>query len=224
MTDANNTDGWKNKSEASSEGDYARTSDAPLEKEKESFIPLPIKVIGLLFSVVVCSIVYWQTQLKIDPSLREDPIESLQNEQRFPAPDIQFTTRDGKLSRLSDYKGKVVLISFWAHWCTPCLVELPSFKVLSEKYADKGLVILPLNLDEKGQAEEQIDKLWEAEKFPFSTFYDNDKISAKAFNVDNLPANFIVDRQGKLAFSSIGSNDWGSSTILDLFNSLVAEN
>jgi thiol-disulfide isomerase/thioredoxin len=185
---------------------------------------MPVKVIGMLLLVVATSIGYWQTQLKHDPSLLEDPVESIQGEQRLPAPDVQFTTRDGKLSRLSNFKGKVVLLSFWAHWCAPCLVELPSFKVLAEKFADKGLVILPINLDEKGQADEQIDKLWNAEKFQFATFYDYEKASAKAFNVDNLPANFVVDRQGKLVFSSIGSNDWSSSTTMDLLSSLISEN
>lgn len=185
---------------------------------------MPVKVIGLLLLVVVTSIGYWQTQLKHDPTLSEDPVESIQGEQRLPAPDVQFTTRDGKLSRLSAYKGKVVLVSFWAQWCAPCLVELPSFKVLAEKFADKGLVVLPINLDEKGQADEQIDKLWNAEKFPFATFYDFEKASAKAFNVENLPANFVIDRQGKLVFSSIGSNDWSSSTTMDLLSALISEN
>ncbi len=174
--------------------------------------------------MVATSVGYWQSQLRHDPTLAEDPVTSLQSEQRFPAPDVQFTTRDGKLGRLSDYKGKVVLVSFWAHWCAPCLVELPSFKVLAEKYADKGLVILPINLDEKGQADTQIDNLWNAEAFPFATFYDFDKASIKAFNVENLPANFVIDRHGKLVFSSIGSNDWASTTTLELIASLIAEN
>lgn len=178
----------------------------------------------MLLLVVATSVGYWQTQLKHDPSLEEDPVEDLQTGERFPAPDIQFNTRDGKLGRLSDYKGKVVLIAFWAHWCAPCLVELPSFKTLAEKYGDKGLVVIPINLDEKNQADEQIDKLWAAENFPFATFYDYDKAAIKAFNVDNLPANFVIDRQGKLVFSSIGSNDWSSSTTQDLFASLIAEN
>ncbi len=206
------------------ESDYVRTSDVPLEKKKESLIPLPIKVIGLLILVVATSIGYWQTQIKHDPTLLEEPVASVQIEQRLPAPNIQFTTRDGKLARLSDYKGKVVVVSFWAHWCTPCLVELPSFKAMAEKYGDQGLVVLPVNLDEKGQADEQIDKLWSAEKFPFATFYDYGKASAKAFNVETLPANFVIDRQGKLVFSSLGSNDWASTTSQELFASLIAEN
>jgi len=187
-------------------------------------VPLFAKVIGLLLLVVITSIGYWESQLRHDPTLKEDPVEKIQTEQRFPAPDIQFTTRGGQLGRLSDYRGKVVLLSFWAHWCAPCLVELPSFKVLSEKYSDKGLVILPINLDDKGTAESQIDNLWNAEKFPFPTFYDYSKSSVKAFNVESLPANFVIDRQGKLVLSSIGSNDWASSTTLDLISALVAEN
>jgi peroxiredoxin len=209
---------------ATAEPDYVRTSDLPLGKTKEPPVPLPIVIIGLLLLVVVASIGYWQSQVRHDPTLLEDPVEPIQTEQRYPAPDIQFSTRDGKLARLSDYRGKVVLLSFWAHWCAPCLVELPSFKALAQRFADKGLVILPVNLDDKGQADEDIDKLWAAEKFPFTTYYDYPKAAIKAFNVEDLPANFVIDRQGKLVFSSIGSNDWNSPTTIELLDSLIAEN
>lgn len=144
-------------------------------------------------------------------------------DQRAPAPEVEFTTKDGSISKLSQYKGKVVLLTFWAHWCEPCLVELPTFRQLAEQFEDKGFVIVPVNLDNKGEADEFIKNFWSNESLPFETHFDYEKKAAKLFNIDTLPANFLIDRQGRIAVTSYGFNDWTSQSTMDMIAGLVAE-
>lgn len=186
-------------------------------------LPIIAKVFLMLCVVFLASIGYWKTQFKHDPEMQYDPLDEAAMTQRKPAPDVEFSTKAGSSSKLSEYKGKVVLLTFWAHWCEPCLVELPTFRQLSKQFADKGFVVVPVNLDTKGEADEFIANFWSNESLPFETYFDYEKKAAKEFNIDTLPANYIIDRQGRIVVSSYGFNDWTSQSSIDMIANLVAE-
>lgn len=122
--------------------------------------------------------------------------------QRRKAPDFALRDADGKLVRLSDYRGKVVLLNFWATWCTPCRFEIPWFVEFQRQYKDAGLEVLGISMDEDG---------WEVVR-PFVTRFGvnyrilmgDDMVAQLYGGVDSLPTTFLIDRQGRIAGVHIG--------------------
>jgi thiol-disulfide isomerase/thioredoxin len=124
---------------------------------------------------------------------------------RKPAPDFQLKDADGKIVRLSDYKGKVVLLDFWATWCGPCKIEIPWFIEFERAYKDKGFAVIGVAMDEEG---------WTVVK-PFVTdlainyrIVQGSEETAQLYGgVEALPTTFLVDREGKIAATHVGLHD-----------------
>ncbi len=123
-------------------------------------------------------------------------------DQRHVAPDFTLKDGDGKVVHLSDYKGKVVLLDFWATWCGPCRIEIPWFTDLQRKHKDKGFEVLGVSMDDEG---------WEVVK-PFLSevgvnyrvLMGNDAAAQAYGGVDALPTTFLIDRDGKIAAVHVG--------------------
>ena len=121
---------------------------------------------------------------------------------RRPAPEFALKDADGKTVRLEDYKGKVVLLDFFATWCGPCKIEIPWFMEFERKHKDKGFSVLGVSMDDEG---------WEVVK-PFladlgvnyRVVIGNDSTAQLYGGVDALPTTFLIDRTGKIAAVHIG--------------------
>jgi cytochrome c biogenesis protein CcmG/thiol:disulfide interchange protein DsbE len=121
---------------------------------------------------------------------------------RKEAPDFALKDADGKVVKLSDYRGKVVVLDFWATWCGPCKIEIPWFMEMQRKNKDKGFEVLGVAMDDEG---------WEAVK-PFATkmgmnyrlVIGNDQTAQMYGGVDALPTTFLIDRGGKIAAVHVG--------------------
>lgn len=144
-------------------------------------------------------------------------------ESRQTVPDLTLVDADGKSHKLSEFKGQVVLVTFWAQWCAPCLVELPTFSGLYEKYEKKGFKVLAVNVDEGSVGKDFARDLWKQKNFKYLSFFDETKAAAEEFGVEVLPANFVLDRKGLLAFSGFGANDWSTPDTAEMIESLLAE-
>ncbi|MFN2476416.1 MAG: TlpA family protein disulfide reductase [Chthoniobacterales bacterium] len=113
------------------------------------------------------------------------------------APDWQLKDLDGKSVKLSDFKGKVVILNFWATWCPPCRKEIPTFVSLQKQYADNGLVIVGVSLDEKGPG---VVKPFVAKMgINYPVVMGDPKTAAEYGGIGVVPTTFIIDRNGKLA-------------------------
>ncbi len=153
----------------------------------------------------------------------QDPSDGTKIEKRKAAPNIKLQLPGGVAKQLYDFKGKVVLLSFWASWCTPCLIELPTFIEINEKLSTKGFVVVPINVDDKESAEQVVPDFWKKKRFPFVTFFDFDKKAAETFNVDTLPSNFVIDKASRIAATGYGANDWASESSIQFIEQLLLE-
>jgi peroxiredoxin len=124
------------------------------------------------------------------------------DKERKVAPNFTLKDADGKVVHLADYKGKVVLLDFWATWCSPCKVEIPWFMDMQRKSKDRGLEVLGVAMDDEG---------WEVVK-PFVAkmgvnyriLAGNDATAQAYGGVDALPTTFLIDRTGKIAAVHVG--------------------
>ncbi len=116
------------------------------------------------------------------------------------APNFTLKTLNGRRVSLKDFRGKVVLINFWATWCPPCREELPLFEKIYEKYKDKGFVILAVNTD----PENLKDFLKSfGVKFTFPILLGNDKV-LDLYPIRGLPTSFLIDKNGKIVKVRLG--------------------
>jgi len=112
------------------------------------------------------------------------------------APALSVASESGQTINLSQYKGKVVLLNFWATWCAPCRVEMPWFEEFSQKYKDKGFVVLGVSMDEGGWkvAGPVARKL----KITYPMGVNKGKSAAAYGITDALPVTYLIDRTGKI--------------------------
>ncbi len=139
-------------------------------------------------------------------------------------PNIEFKSQDQKAFELKDFRGKVVLLSFWASWCAPCKVELPDFESLKQKINHPDFEILAISLDEqKSEAEDFIDSFWKPKALSFRPYFNQTQASARSLDLEGIPANFVLDRKGREVFASNGLMDWKSERILKMIQEILAE-
>ena len=125
--------------------------------------------------------------------------------QRHPAPDFRLTDADGKAVRLSDYRGKVVLLDFWATWCGPCKIEIPWFEEFQRKNQDRGLVVLGVSMDDEGWP--VVKPFLKSLNINYRVVIGNDQTAQLYGGVDALPTTFLIDRDGKIAAVHVGLVD-----------------
>ena len=127
--------------------------------------------------------------------------------ERKNAPDFSLKDADGKTVRLSDYKGKVVLLDFWATWCGPCKIEIPWLKDFQRKYRDQGFEVIGVSMDEEGW---QVVKPFVSEAGINYRIVIGDDSTAQLYGgVDALPTAFVIDRDGKIAAVHVGLTSKG---------------
>ena len=129
---------------------------------------------------------------------------------RQPAPDFQLITDAGKTVRISDFRGKVVLLDFWATGCGGCVLEIPSYIELQKAYGDKGFAALGVSMDITYEGLKDADEAWGKVK-PFMAKYGvnytiamGDDPVARAYTLTTLPATYLIDKSGRIAVTYVG--------------------
>jgi cytochrome c biogenesis protein CcmG/thiol:disulfide interchange protein DsbE len=110
--------------------------------------------------------------------------------------------------RLSDFKGRVVFLNFWATWCVPCREEMPSMERLYQRYGDRGLTILAVSVDTGRPA--TVAAFTKMLRLTYPIGLDPKMEVAEQYRVRGLPSSFLIDRQGNVAAIAIGPRDWDS--------------
>jgi peroxiredoxin len=111
------------------------------------------------------------------------------------APDFELKTLDGEKVKLSDLRGKPVMLNFWATWCPPCRHELPTVAKLNSEFASKGLMVFGVNDEGKMTAKRYLYK----EQLELPTLDDSDERAHRLYGIRAIPMVFIIDKDGKIA-------------------------
>lgn len=137
-----------------------------------------------------------------------------------PAPDFTLKSKSGENLRLSEYRGQVILINFWASWCGPCRQEMPLLDELHKDYAKLGFSVFGVNVD-KDPA--KADKILRDIPVSFPILYDSDSQVSKLFDVDAMPTTVIVDRDGNMRFLHRGYKKGYEDQYLKDIKALIRE-
>jgi thiol-disulfide isomerase/thioredoxin/Cu/Ag efflux protein CusF len=124
----------------------------------------------------------------------------------FPAPDFTLPTLSGAPIRLSELRGKVVLLNFWATWCVPCRTEMPTLEALYHRYKDRGLEVLAVNVDMLSTA--GVETFVKEVTVTFQIVLDPSWSVAQAYRVLGLPTTYLIDRVGNVVVREVGERNW----------------
>jgi peroxiredoxin len=136
-----------------------------------------------------------------------------------PAPDFALQDVDGTVHHLSDYRGKVVMLNFWATWCPPCRKEIPEFAQLQKDFGTQGIQFVGIALDDEGLAKV---KPWLANHpVSYPILLPDPKVTASYGEMSSIPVTFVIDRKGMIRSSFTG---WRTDTVVEaMFKPLLAE-
>lgn len=127
------------------------------------------------------------------------------------APDFSLVDIDDKQHRLSFYRGKVVIVNFWATWCPPCRFELPSMEALWQELKKEDVVMLAINI---GEDADTIFTFTTDYPVTFPLLMDRDSSVIKQYPVLGIPTSFIIDPQGRIIYRAVGTREWNDEKII----------
>ena len=169
---------------------------------------LPILLIGAVILAVVFGIVWMQSAQYELLTVGK------------PAPDFALTDLNDKPQRLSDFRGKVVFLNFWATWCKPCREEMPSMEVLHKNFEKDGLVVLAVSID-RVTTTKDIPPFIKGMNLTFPVLIDSWGKTDKPYKRMGVPETFIIDQQGVIREIVIGPRDWTSLDSLHVLTKLL---
>jgi thiol-disulfide isomerase/thioredoxin len=137
------------------------------------------------------------------------------------APEFTLKDLNGHPVTLSQFKGKVVVLNFWATWCPPCRAEMPSMERLNEVYGGKDFVLLAVNVEEDGK--ENVQAFLEKNPHHFTILLDSNLKVQDLYGVYQFPETFIINKKGDVVERVIGAMDWSSVEVLKYFSTLLNE-
>jgi cytochrome c biogenesis protein CcmG/thiol:disulfide interchange protein DsbE len=133
-----------------------------------------------------------------------------------PAPDFTVQDAERKVT-LSQYRGQVVVLNFWATWCPPCVEETPSLVQMNNRLKDKGITLLGVSVDVDGDA---YNRFIQQHKIDYTTVRDVDQKSNNLYGTFKFPETYIIDRKGVLRRKFIGPVDWNSREITEYLSKM----
>lgn len=163
-------------------------------------------------SILILSFALTQTVFAQKPGKGLTPMSDLPV-----APAFTLTDSEGKVHKLEDYRGKVIIVNFWATWCPPCRAEMPSMQRAWEQLREEDILMLAINV---GQDEEAIFQFTADYPVDFPLLMDQDSAVTGKWPVRGLPSTYVVDTEGRLAYKAIGGREWDDPALLDQVRAL----
>jgi thiol-disulfide isomerase/thioredoxin len=134
--------------------------------------------------------------------------------------DFPVTLLEGTTKNLSAYKGNLVLLNFWASWCGPCRIEMPSMQTLYQRYKNRPFAFVALNL---GETKETVRRFVDKQKINFPVALDEYEEAGFIYGVEAIPTSYLIDRAGNVVGGVQGSIRWDTPAVFALFDYLLTE-
>ena len=137
-----------------------------------------------------------------------------------PAPAFTLSALDGSQAALSQYKGQVVMVNFWATWCGPCQQEMPLLDQMYKKYKPAGFTLIGVNVDKEAPP---VKELLARKPVSFPVMLDPANQVSKAYHVDEMPSSVIIDRKGQIRYVHRGYRPGDENDYQDRIRQLIRE-
>jgi thiol-disulfide isomerase/thioredoxin len=170
---------------------------------------------GLLLGCLLCTV----------PVMGQMPVPELSHKMTrlatpVAAPDFVLQDMDEEPHALKDYRGRVVMVNFWATWCPPCRREMPSMEALYRKFQERGFTVIAVN--EWEDPELVFPYMGQLSVFPtFPVLFDREGEVSQAYQVKGLPTTFLLDRQGRIVFRAVGGRDFNHPEVEQIIRELL---
>ncbi len=136
------------------------------------------------------------------------------------ATDFTLENLEGAKLSLKDFKGKVVLLNFWASWCGPCQWEMPSMEKLWNKFKKNKFVILAVDIQE---GKDEVKSFTKEKGYTFPILLDSRGKVARIYGIRAIPTTFLIDQEGKIVGRVLGARDWASQGVFELIKYLISK-
>lgn len=169
---------------------------------------------ALLATALFSFFIVFVNRIELRPGEVEYPQES------FIAPSFELPSLSGGKIRLTDYRGKVVFINFWATWCSTCKVEMPSMERLYQRFKSRRFEMLTISVDKDPSA---VQPFIDQYSLTFPVLFDPDSdIAKKMYKTTGVPETFIVRQDGVIVFKAIGPRDWATDETIQAFEQMLS--
>jgi peroxiredoxin len=176
-------------------------------------MPRPRKehVLGGLIAVLTAGLL-----VTVEPSFRNavGPAVEVGDE----APEFSLASDAGRTVELKEFRGRFVVLNFWATWCPPCVEEMPSLDRFHQQFSSRGVVVLGVSVDQDVNAYQQFLK---KAGVTFLTLRDPERKVSRLYGTYKYPETYFIDRQGKIVQKIIGQADWTDPKMVDYMNRLI---
>lgn len=183
---------------------------------------LPVKTVS--FMVLALMILAVRPVIAADPPpVKGEMQRFVLVEERVAAPDVDILHGDGGTVSISDFRGKVVLLNFWATWCPPCIREMPALDRLQNDLGGDEFAVVAVSTDAGGKA---VAEPYLRDRLGLTNLdlYLDPKFTAwKTYQAGGLPTSFVIDRQGRLVGALVGEAEWDGDDAKALFRHLINE-
>ena len=179
-------------------------SEAPPNPPEDKSSVKKLKLlVGALFAVVLVVGLYVANRYWIAPTVRT---QARSRGDHPLAPEFSLTDITGKPLKLTDYRGKVVMLDFWATWCGPCRVEIPGFVELQKRYGGQGLAIIGISMDDTSDASSVVD-FYKQFQMNYPVAIGSDRLGELYGGVLGLPTTLVIGRDGRIYSKHVGATD-----------------
>ena len=183
------------------------------------------KSLGIVFAVAIVSLLIQFPGLAQERELRssQDLLRKLKLVRvpgSLPAPQFTAETPEGQKVSIENLKGKLVLLNFWATWCPPCILEMPTMEKLHQEFKEEGLEVVAMNFMEGPKT---INAFIKKRGFTFTVLIDRSGKISQRYGVHALPVTYLIGREGNMLVKSIGYKDWYKKEIQQFVSSLLKD-
>ena len=179
-----------------------------------------IIIYALILVVLIFVSIYGYKKLTQENSVGQTTELKLENEVKTATNFTVYTAEEEKV-RMLDFKEKPIVVNFWATWCGPCKVELPSFEELYKEYGDRVQFMMVNLTDGKQEKKEDVQGFISKHNYTFPVFFDTNRTAYNTYNLYQIPKTLFVDKDGNLVYSHTGA--MSKSTIENYIKYLIGE-